>query len=86
MADAAPVYPPQAARRKIEGSVELEFTVGVDGNLSDVRVVRSDPQNIFDREAVRAAQRWRFSPRSEGGVPVSSKVRKTLNFRLKASG
>lgn len=85
IADAAPVYPPQAARRKLEGSVELEFTVGANGALSDIRVVRSNPPNIFDREAIRAAQRWRFSPRTEGGVPVSSKVRKTLNFRLRAS-
>ena len=85
IADAAPVYPPAAMRRRIEGMVELEFTVGADGALSDIRVVRSDPPGTFDREAMRAAQRWRFSPRTVDGTPTSSKVRKTLNFRLKAS-
>ena len=85
-ADAAPAYPPQAARRRVEGMVELEFTVGANGQLSDVSVVRSSPPGIFDREALRASQRWRFSPRTEDGKAVSSKVRKTLNFRLKASG
>ena len=36
--------------------------LGADGNVAEVSVVRSEPTRIFDREAVRAAQRWRFPP------------------------
>jgi|CXWL01.1.fsa_nt_gi protein TonB len=85
ISDAAPTYPPAAMRRRLEGLVELEFLVGANGKLSDISVARSVPPGIFDREAIRAAQRWSFSPRTVNGEPVPSKVRKTLNFRLKAS-
>ncbi|MGE4070729.1 MAG: energy transducer TonB [Lysobacterales bacterium] len=83
--DAAPAYPSQALQRRIEGVVELEFSVERDGSVSGIEVIASDPARIFDREAVRAAQRWRFEPRRENGVAVESRVRKTLQFRLKSS-
>ena len=83
--DAAPAYPSQALQRRIEGVVELEFRVERDGSVSDIQVVASDPPRMFDREAVRAAQRWRFEPRRENGVAVESRVRKSLQFRLKLS-
>jgi periplasmic protein TonB len=83
--DAAPAYPSQALQRRIEGVVELEFRVERDGSVSDIEVVASDPPRVFDREAVRAAQRWRFEPRRENGVAVEARVRKSLQFRLKSS-
>lgn len=82
--DVVPSYPQAARQRRIEGWVELEFAIGADGRVGDVSVVRSDPPQIFDREAVRAAVRWRFEPRREDGVAVATRGRKTLNFRLKA--
>ena len=51
-------------------------------SVQEVAVVRSEPSRIFDREAIRAAQRWRFEPRRENGVAVESRVRKTVSFRL----
>lgn len=85
LVDAAPAYPSVAVQRRLEGQVELEFQVEVDGSVSNIQVVGSEPARVFDREAVRAAQRWRFEPRRENGVAVSSRVRKTLQFRLKSS-
>lgn len=80
--DVRPAYPPQARQRKVEGWVELELALSATGEVVGVEVVRSEPTRIFDREAVRAAQRWRFEPRKENGVPVPTRVRKTLSFRL----
>ena len=37
---------------------------------------------LKDREARRAAARWRFAPRTENGAPVSREAVKTLHFRL----
>lgn len=82
--DVRPAYPANARQRRTEGWVELEALVGSDGSVHDVAVVRSEPARIFDREAVRAAQRWRFEPRRENGVAVASRVRKTVTFRLAA--
>lgn len=80
--DVKPGYPSNARQRRVEGWVELELGVGADGRVTDVQVIASEPARIFDREAVRAAQRWRFEPRLEDGVAVASRVRKKLSFRL----
>lgn len=70
-------YPAQAARRRIEGEVELEFTIAADGSVSEVEVIRSQPEGLFEREAVGAMQRWRFA-RPEAPM----RARRTLEFRL----
>ena len=71
----APRYPPDALRSGTSGEVQVEFTVGVDGSVSAVRVVRADPPRVFDREAINAVRRWRFEP-----VPASVTTRRTINF------
>ena len=81
-----PVYPDSARRRGIEGYVKLAFTITADGKVENVRVVESSPKNVFDREARRAAVRWRFAPRSEGGRAVAREAVKTLQFRLEKRG
>jgi protein TonB len=45
-------------------------------------VTASDPQRVFDREAVRSIERTKFTPRLENGVPVSSTVRRRIEFKL----
>ena len=71
-----PDYPREAQRRRRAGSVEVEFTVGVDGSVSNARVVNADPPRVFDREALQAVNRWRFQPVSS---PVTT--RRTFQFR-----
>ena len=55
--------------------MQVEFTVGVDGSVGAVRVVRADPPRTFDREAINAVRRWRFEP-----VPTPVTTRRTINF------
>lgn len=81
-----PVYPDSARRRGIEGYVKLAFTITPDGKVENVRVVESSPANVFDREARRAAVRWRFAPRTEDGRSVAREAVKTLQFRLEKRG
>ncbi|MGJ4730468.1 energy transducer TonB, partial [Luteimonas sp. SDU101] len=71
----APRYPPDALRAGTSGEVQVEFTVGVDGSVGAVRVVRADPPRTFDREAINAVRRWRFEP-----VPTPVTTRRTINF------
>src|SRR5690606_24872184 len=77
-----PDYPREAMRGRQQGWVEVEFTIGVDGSVSDPQVVASRPARIFDRAATRAIQQWRFEPRQENGVPVASRLRQRFDFRL----
>lgn len=81
-----PVYPDSARRRGIEGYVKLAFTITAEGKVENVRVIESSPANVFNREARRAAVRWRFAPRREGGQLVEREAVKTLQFRLEKRG
>lgn len=81
-----PIYPDSARRRGIEGYVKLAFTITADGKVENVRVIEASPENVFNREARRAAVRWRFAPRREGGQLVEREAVKTLQFRLEKRG
>jgi protein TonB len=82
IAFAEPLYPPRARNRRIEGEVELAFTIDRNGEPQDIQVVRADPPNTFDREALRAAQRWRFEPGTVNGEPIEQRITRVLRFRL----
>ncbi|MEP6881184.1 MAG: energy transducer TonB [Dokdonella sp.] len=78
----APTYPSQAARNREEGWVEVEFTVTVDGAVVGAKVTAANPARVFDREAIRSIEKTKFNPRVENGVPVSSTVRRRIEFKL----
>ena len=80
--DVRPEYPYRARQQGIEGHIKLAFTITAAGRVENIRVLEASPRNVFDREARRAASRWRFAPRTENGAPVSREAVKTLHFRL----
>lgn len=83
--DVSPDYPRYALQRGIEGHVKLAFTINRAGVVENLRVIEASPQNVFEREARRAAVRWRFAPRTEGGLAVAREAVKTLYFRLEGA-
>lgn len=82
----APQYPREALISGIEGWVRVEFTIEADGSVSGARVVDAHPRRgVFDRDALRAIQRWRFRPRVRDGEPVASRAGYTIEFKLDES-
>ncbi len=77
-----PQYPRRAAIAKIEGWVEMEFTITETGGVTDPRVVKANPPRIFDREAIRAILKWKFKPRVIDGQPVARRATQTIDFKL----
>lgn len=75
-----PQFPTDAARKRLDGWVELQFTIGVDGKVTNVSVARSQPARVFDREAIRAMQQWTFTAAQRNGQPVESRRRQRMNF------
>jgi TonB family protein len=75
-----PVYPLQALALRIEGSVLLKATIGVDGNITDVEAV-SGP-GVLGRAAVAAVRQWRYKPYFLDGKPVEIQTQITVNFTL----
>lgn len=80
-----PAYPRRALEMGVEGYVKLAFTINRLGQVENIRVVEADPPNMFEREARRAAARWRFAPRTENGRSIEREAVKTLTFRLEKS-
>ncbi|MEO8010403.1 MAG: energy transducer TonB [Dokdonella sp.] len=75
-------YPQQAARNRVEGWVEVEFTVTAEGQVQGARVLRSDPPRVFDREAIRSIERSTYRARIENGTPVNATLRRRIEFKL----
>jgi periplasmic protein TonB len=76
-----PVYPPVALSAKAEGEVILEATLDETGAVRDLKVIKSHP--LFDRAAIDAVQKWRYSPTRLNGVPVSVIMSITVRFALR---
>jgi len=79
----APIYPRRALTRGLEGWVLLEFTVTKLGTVTDIKVLESDPPNIFDRAAVSAAAKFKYKPKVVNGEPIDTAgVLHRISFEL----
>src|SRR5262249_5398786 len=70
-------YTQEAKDNKVEGVAILRVVFGVDGQLSDINVVRGLPYGLTEN-AIIAAKKIRFEPAVKDGRPVS--VRGMLEF------
>ena len=78
-----PKYTSDAMRAKLQGMVEVEAVVDVDGTVSRARVTKSlDAQLGLDQNALDAVKSWVFTPGRLNGQPVPVVVKLTLEFRL----
>jgi protein TonB len=75
-------YPTAAMRTRQEGWVLVTFTVDPDGKTSDVKVSDSQPRHVFDRAAIDAVERYRFTPATRNGEAVSSSKQQRIEFKL----
>jgi protein TonB len=79
----APLYPPRASQRNLEGYVIVEYTVTRDGSVRDVRVIDAKPASVFNQAAIEAARKFKYRPRRIGDEYVEVPgVRNRFNFRL----
>ena len=76
-------YPYHAYKKRIQGRVLCSFIVGVDGKVSDVRVIRGAGDETLNREAVRVIgkmPKWSVGKVGDHAVPVRMVL--PINFRL----
>ena len=77
-----PAYPTRAAQQNLEGYVTVQFDVNADGTVTNIIVVDSS-HSIFERAAIRAAQKFRFRARVVDGVALATLgVRNRFIFRM----
>lgn len=77
-------YPPAMYQQKIEGDVDIAYSLDPNGIVTDARVASSTPARVFDQAALESFKQWRFTPMLDAkGQPVSASGFKfTLAFRL----
>lgn len=79
-----PQYPRKALLDRSEGWVIVEFTIGTKGEVKNPRVVKAEPEGVFDKAALNAVSKFRFKPRTLGGTPIEVEgVQNRIRFRLK---
>jgi TonB family protein len=80
----APVMPREAVTRKIEGDVMAELSVGRDGNVTTVNILKS-PHLLLSDAVTDAMKKWVFRPMIVDGMPQAFLVKQTYAFRLPSS-
>lgn len=81
-----PQYPARAAEKGLEGYVIVEFSVTPVGSTVNVIVIESS-NRLFERNAVRAAERFKYKPRVVDGEAVYVEgVRNRIEFELDEEG
>ena len=77
-----PTYPQDAERRRIQGWVELDFTVNDDGEVKDLAVHQSNPSGVFEKSAMKAVGQWHYKPVLHDAVAASQRARVRIRFTL----
>ncbi|WP_160328608.1 energy transducer TonB [Kordiimonas lacus] len=58
------------ARKEISGSVTLRYDISKDGKVENIQVVKSTPEGVFDDNAQRALERWKYHEFKIAGEPI----------------
>ncbi len=77
-----PEYSDEARKVKYQGAVVVEGIIGLDGKISNIRVVKGVGMGL-DENAVTAVKTWRCKPAAgPSGKPVATIVPIEVTFRL----
>ena len=77
-----PKYPPKAESSRVQGWVELDFTVADSGDVKDIAVHAASVPGVFEDAATSALLQWRYKPviRDSKAVPQRARIR--IRFTL----
>jgi protein TonB len=75
-----PKYPDIALAARTSALLIVEATVGTDGRVSEVKVLRGHP--LFDEAAIEAVKQWRYQPLLLNGITVPFIATVTLQFNI----
>ncbi len=77
--NAKAIYPEAARKKGIESEVILKITIGINGEVTAVKLVRGDEP--FASAAIATARTWRYRPAVLDGKPVA--VSRVVNVAFK---
>lgn len=76
-----PVYPPNAEKQGIEGTVILRAVIGTNGQMLSLSPY-NDADPSLTSAAMAAVGQWRYQPTLLNGLPVEVVTTITVAFRL----
>lgn len=80
---AKPSYPREAKHAQIEGTVYLQFDINKRGMPTNISILESKPEGVFDQAAIKAVKKWRYAKKySHGKLIGTPNFRNRINFRL----
>lgn len=66
----APIYPRRAQTRGITGYCIVEYIVTRSGSIRDAKAVDCQPQGVFERASLKAAEKFKYKPRVVDGEAI----------------
>lgn len=75
-----PVYPVEAKKARIQGTVVLKTTIGTDGKVEDLEAV-SGPKEL-QLSAVDAVRQWTYKPYLLNGEPIEVETQVNVIYTL----
>ena len=75
-----PLYPEQARRARIQGSVHMSVVISKTGDVVDVEVIDGPIELVVS--AVNAVRQWKYRPYVLQGEPVAVDTVITVNYTL----
>jgi TonB family protein len=75
-----PVYPPEARRAGIQGTVLMRAVISKEGTIANLQLI-SGPKELV-KAAMGAVQQWRYKPYLLKGDPVEVDTEIAVNFTL----
>jgi len=76
----APVYPAEARRARIQGTVVLKVEISKSGDVEQIQLVSGHP--MLAPAAIDSVKQWKYKPYLLNGDPIDVETRVTVNFTL----
>ena len=78
----SPRYPQRARRMGYQGLVMLKVLIDENGQVDDLKVMKSSGYPILDRTALSSVKKWLFVPGTKGGKKKKMWVKIPIRFQL----
>jgi TonB family protein len=75
-----PIYPTRANLSKIQGWVDLEFTVAESGAVKNIAVHAASAPGVFEGAAISALSQWRYQPVVRDAKNVAQRASVRIRF------
>ena len=76
----APIYPPELARKGLQGTVYVLFIIDKGGRARGLKVQKST-HPAFNNPALKAVKQWKFEPGKRKGKAVQFRMRVPITFQ-----